>query len=161
MKQTDFLQLQLAVLIHQYGQHALLKSLASLRGLTTNDLQNLLIDIEKVNQPQTKKPQQTQNPIFKIDVFLKKHPEKSELIHSIKLLYDNKTFLPELKDVRRFLDRHGQPTKALKTRSDAFSKVIRVLVDLPTQDLEAILNTKPNNEFSDLGIISDQILGRE
>jgi len=161
MKQTEFLRLQLALLTRQHGEHAVLESLAGLRGLSVEDLQSLLLDIEKIGYSKAKRISASPASGLKLESLLAEHPEKADLIRSIKARYDNKTLLSELKEVRRFLDRHGQSTNALKARGEAFTKVARVLVGLPTHELEQMLNAESSNDYSGLGIISDQILGRK
>lgn len=161
MKQTELLRLQLAILMLQHGERAILESIASLRGQDTGDLEAILIDIDKIRHTRTKKPPVAKTPSFSIESVLRTHPEKADVIRSIQTRYEDKTFLTELKDVRRFLDRHGQPTNTLKTRSEAFAKVVRVLIELPIPELEVILSNAPSDEFSGLGVISDQILRRK
>lgn len=162
MKQAEFLRLQLALLTLQYGEHAVLESLAGLRGLGTEDLQDQLLDIAKIRRHKTSlAPTSNQNPGSRLESILKGHPEKAELINAIKEKYDKKTLLSELKDVRRFLDRHGQTTNTLKTRGDAFNRVAGVLAGLSILELEQMLKSEPSNDYSGLGVISDQILGRE
>lgn len=161
MKQTEFLRLQLAILTLQHGERAILESLATLRGQAIADLEAILVDIDKIGHARTKKPPAAKVPGFTIESVLSAHPEKADLIRSIQTRYENRTFLSELKDVRRFLDRYGQPTKTLKARNEAFPKVVRVLVELPISELEVMLSSVPSDEFSGLGVISDQILGRK
>ena len=161
MKQQHILRWQLAILSLQHGEQAILASLADLRGQTPDELESMLSELEKVGQVPTKRPPTAKNTGFSIDAVLKEHPAKAELIRALKTRYENRTILTELKDVRRFLERHAQPTKSLKARSEAFPKVVQVLVGLPIGELEALLASAPSNEFSGLGVISDQILGRK
>lgn len=159
MKQNDFLLLQLAILTLQHGERAILESLAVLREKTVGDLEIMMVDIEKNGRSSAKKPRATKTSNFSIDSFLSAYPEKATLIRSLKIKYENKEFLAELKDVRRFLDRHGGSTRSLRARNEAFPRVVRVLADLPIISLEEMLGAEPSDEFSGLGVISDQILG--
>ena len=161
MKNNDLLRLHLAILKIQFGEHALLESIASLQGLSVADLEALLVDIDKVGHGRIKKQSPSPNPRGAVESLLGKHPEKADLIRSIQKRFENRTILPEMKDVRRFLERHDSSAGSIKTRSQAFPRLVRVLVDLPVIELETILNSQPSNEFSGLGIIADEILGRK
>jgi len=160
MKNNSILRGHIALLLLEYGKNSVLRSLAELIEQEPYDLEKILDNINKVKTTQTK-----QTPVAKsfisINSVLEKHPEKASLVRSLMDRYDNRTLLPELKDVRRFLEKHSQTPKSLKSRVDAAPKIIRVLIELPLQELEAMLSNPPNKEFSDLGIISDQILSRD
>ena len=72
--------------------------------------------------------------------------------------YQDKEFLPELRAVKRFLQSRGVQTEKLRSRSDALSTVLRVLAECELEDLQA-LNEEKEMRGSDLGMLTDQILG--
>lgn len=75
--------------------------------------------------------------------------------------FDNRTFLPELKDVKRFFDRHGRPATVWKSRALAQASLFRVLADASMSELKTLLAEEPvGSNVSSLGLISDEILGR-
>ena len=160
MKDNVILRGYIALLLLEHGKSQLLRSLAELIGQEQYELEKILDDIYKVKNTPTKQAH-VGKPSASINSLLEKHPDKAALVLSLKDRYDNRTLFPELKDVRRFLEKHSQTPKSLKSRVDAAPKVIRVLIELPLQELEAMLSNPPSKEFSDLGIISDQILNRD
>ena len=72
--------------------------------------------------------------------------------------YQDKEFLPELRAVKRFLQSRGVQAEKLRSRSDALSTVLRVLAECELEELQA-LNEKKEMRESDLGMLTDQILG--
>lgn len=159
MSTNTFLRLQIGILLAQYSKGAVLDELAIQLDQPVADLQALLSDMQKVGHVRHKSSI-GKRPGTKLETDFGSDPEKAALILRIKERFDNRTILRELKDVRRFLERNGHTTGALKTRSLAFPRIARLLVTLPVADLVAMLAQEPQGEFSSLGIISDQILGR-
>ena len=72
--------------------------------------------------------------------------------------YQDRQFLPELRAVKRFLESRGVPAEKLRSRSDALSTVLRALAECELDELKA-LNERKGMSGSDLGMITDQILG--
>ncbi len=159
MKQTEILQAHLSLLILQYGEKMILESLAILRKQTVDEMESLLNDIYKTGYSQSKETHKQAKSRLSSEQLLLFDPEKTDLLKSLKSKFENRIFLPELKDVRRFLENHGEPARNIKTRNVALNKVLKILISLSIADLEKLQVTE-NSVVSGLGIISDQILGR-
>ncbi len=85
--------------------------------------------------------------------------EAESIIEGLVRAYESREFLPEFHDVRRFLDsRSTSPTK-LRSRADALPTVVGMLARCELDELRS-LDRRRQTRRSDLGIISDQILGR-
>lgn len=161
MTSKDYLRLHLSLLLAQYGEHGVLEGLAPLLGTSFNDLHARLNDVRKVGHARSKKRTGPTKIGSNVESLFADNPEKAGVLRKIQARFAARTFLPELKDVRRFLDRHGQPSSSLKKRDDTFARVAMQLVSLPKEELEAILSEQVSSGYSSLGIISDQILGRK
>jgi hypothetical protein len=159
MKNNTILRWHLALLLLEYGENSVVRTLADVAGQAPDELETLLQDINKVGHTKTKKAP-TNKPSVSVNALLESHPEKAAVVRALKDRYDNRTLFPELKDVRRFLEKHAQSSTSLKSRVDATPKILRVLIELPLHELETMLSTPGGKEFSALGVISDQILGR-
>lgn len=160
MKSDQILRVYITLLLLEYGKNPVLRMLAELIDHDQNKLEKILDDMNKIRRAPTKR-MPTAKPSVSINSLLEKHPDKAPIVLSLKDRYDNRTLLPELKDVRRFLEKYSQTPKSIKSRADAAPKVIRVLIELPLQELEAMLSAPTAKGESDLGMISDQILSRD
>lgn len=163
MKPKDALQYHLALLLETHGEKSVISALSHLLKLDENGLRNLMADVEYKPKARMRKQQLgrvNEKKNASLEAMLASYPEKTLSIKALKERFDNKTFLRELKDVKRFLDRHGKSVAAVKSRVNAFGAVADVLVHLSVDDLDSLLEMSNDNEYSSLGIISDQILGR-
>jgi len=160
MTSKDFLSLHLCLLLAEHGESRVLEALALLLDSAPVDLQVRLADLRKIRHARSKKRTGASKGKMSIETLLSEHPDKADLIREIQERFLERTYLPELKDVRRFLDRHGQPSTTLKKRDDGFAIVARQLVLLSQDELRSILSEPTPLGYSSLGIISDQILGR-
>jgi hypothetical protein len=161
MTSKDFLQLHLSLLLAQYGENAVLEELSPLLGTSLADLHSRLDDVQKVGHARLKKRVAPSKVGASVEALFAEHPDKADILRQIQSRFVARTFLPELRDVRRFLDRHGQPSSSLKKRDDGFMRVARQLIHLRKDELEAILAEPMASGYSALGVISDHILGRK
>jgi hypothetical protein len=158
MKKDAFLRLHVALLLKEHGSKNVIDALSELLGKTPMELSRFLRVVETPAFVKST-PRAAIRSAPSIQPVLDEHPAKAEVLKTLKDRYDNRTLLPELKDVRRFLDRHEQ-RGAIKSRTDATIKVFRLLAEMSDGDLETMLSTPSLGEASGLGVISDQILGR-
>lgn len=159
MTSKDFLNLHLSLLLAQHGERAVVECLAKLLGSSADDLLAKVADTRKVGYVRSKAAPGPRNS-ESVEALLVDHIDKAQAVRELQSRFEAGTFLPEMKDVRRFLDRHGQSSASLKKRDAAFAKVARQLVQIPLADLESMLAIPADSSFSSLGVISDQILGR-
>lgn len=159
MTSKDFLRLHLTLLLSQHGEQSVLESLAPLLGSSADELRLRLADVQSVSRARSRSVSGSEKP-EPIEALLAAHPEKAQVVLELRSRFEARTFLPEMKDVRRFLDRHGQPRSSLKKRDAGFAQVAQQLVKLPLADLQAMLAMPADTGFSSLGVIADQILGR-
>jgi hypothetical protein len=98
---------------------------------------------------------------FSLAPLLVGREEKADTLKLLQARFENKTFLPELKDVKRFFDRHERHTPTFKSRLSAQAPLFTILADVDLATLKKLLTESPPGvAHSSLGIISDEILGR-
>ncbi len=94
----------------------------------------------------------------------KKYPEKSKYILELARRFENKTFLPQMRDVRNFLVPFGLDRNILKSRVDSAQKVIEKLCELSPSELAELVDFVPsgNSAFSELAgeIMGDRGTGK-
>lgn len=160
MNHKELLRLHLSLLLVGNGRQEVLRALAELLSCDEGALLERLKEVDKQAGADSKAS--PRRPVaWSMSELLAKHPAKAALLESVKLRFDNRTFLPELKDVRRFLERNGIATKSLKSRTDALPKVMKTIATYPAGELEAIASRPAEQEYSSLGVISDEILKRK
>lgn len=160
MTSREFLDYEVSLLLLRHGKEALLSSVARRIGLSDDVLRQelgALLHAKNVRPAEKKKLAPKQ---FELDPLLIGREDKASYLRQLCARFDNRTFLPELKDVKRFLDRHGQSHNA-KSRALAQAALFQVLADLDVSELLKLLaESLVGVETSSLGLISDEILGR-
>lgn len=155
MSTLKFLNGQIVLLVSTYGKNVVVKELARVLSLTEGELQESLSGIGVVKPkkaPLTKK-------VDPIDEFVLNNPSKAGELKKLYAEFNAKAFLPETKDVKRFLEVHtGVSGVKVKSRSEAVRKVLIVLSGLAVEDLKALIVERRDHGSSALGTISDQIL---
>lgn len=160
MTPQQVLRYQLAILLASSGRPRVLAALADLLELRDDELDAQLAAIGKPVPKKSLKnkrgdPQQTLNTIQSM------HPDKAEALRVLAARYMNRTFLTELREVRRFLEGHDYPPRAIKSRTDALPQLLKVLANLDSNELRSLCELADSSDFSSLGIISDHIMGHE
>lgn len=85
--------------------------------------------------------------------------DAERLIAKLARAYEDKELLPAFREVKYFLESRGVPATKFRSRADALPAVLRVLAQTRLDDLQ-VLDESRQVHGSDLGIITDQILGR-
>ena len=165
MNKSDIvLDLSLRLLVAQHGQTRVIEALSAIQEV---DLEIVRSEIEACgNRARRGKTQRLPRKSIEEEI-REAQPDSHEaevVIRKLAHAYENKEFLPELRDVRRFVEAHSTvPTKSvpskLRSRADAFTAVIGVLARCSLDELH-LLDRRTRAKGSDLGIITDQILGR-
>ena len=86
------------------------------------------------------------------------NPDVAHLLGKLARAYENKEFLPELRKVKQFLEYRDIPTSKIRSRRDALPIVLQALAPCSIDELRE-LDEEKRGSRSDLGIITDQILG--
>lgn len=161
MTPQQFLRYQLALLLASNGQDSLLTCLSDLMKLSTQELDVLIKDIEKLDVYRAKKPKRATAQASNIERLAAQNPEKADQLRALNTRLENRTLFAELRDVRRFLESHSIVTKSLKSRTDALPKLLNVLATLDLSELKSLVESPSSADYSSLGVISDHILRRD
>lgn len=159
MTSKELLRFHLALILAQYGDKAVLEGLSLLLNASPMDLRAKLVEFETNGAVKGKSRPRSANSAETVQALINSAPEKADLLREFQERFFNRTFLPELRDVRRFLDRHGELASSLSKRETSFAKIARHLVKMSENDLKLLLAAPVAPEQSSLGVISDQILG--
>ena len=159
MSSPKFVDYEVSLLLAKYGKIALLGTLAKQLKLTPDELEEMLQT--PLNEKAVSRSRKKPSPVDLVTQLAREYPTKAELLRTLHDRFENRTFLPELRDVKRFFDRHSRPLGASKSRTESLSKVLRLLAELEVAELEALTQVQPENVYSSLALISDEILRRD
>ena len=159
MTSQRFLEYEVVLLLAKYGKNALLHALAQKISVTPEELETLLqkLPASKLGSRPTKRPSAQEL----ISELAQAHPDKANMLRTLHGRFENRSFLPELRDVKRFFEQRTHTLGAAKSRVAALPKLLQLLSELPVSELEALTHSKPDGTYSSLGIISDEILRRD
>lgn len=157
-RNQTLLELELRLLIARYGKAKVAKVLS---GIGNTDLPAIKAGIEKYEDgaKRSKAQRRTEKIIEEIVREVNPvNPEIAQLLEQLARAYENKEFLPELRKVKKFLEYRDIPTLKIRSRRDALPFVLQALASCSIDELREFNETKRSSR-SDLGIITDQILG--
>ncbi len=155
MNSSPYLEYEVALLLAKYGKDAVLHALAGKMQLSHEELESLLKQLPS-RKPRGRSRDRT--PMDSIDEIIRAHPAKAKCLRALNARFQNRTFLPELRDVRRFFEQHSRSLGSSKSRAESFRPLFNLLAELELPELDSLCQSEPNGEFSSLGVISDQIL---
>ncbi|GKV95864.1 hypothetical protein H2Y56_14890 [Pectobacterium aroidearum] len=150
-----FLRYQLTLLLAQYGNKKIIAELKKILKLSEKEMESLLISLDEIEQPRRARPNEKTNIQSN---YLNESSNRAKLLKEINDSYTLKKFLPELKDVKHFLESNSSAIEKIRSRSDAQISVLKALSSLDDSELEFIVENMRSREKSSLGIISDEIL---
>jgi hypothetical protein len=159
MSSSKFLDYEVALLLAKYGKTALLAALAKHLQLTADEL-DLILKTPLSNKAEVR-PKNMRASFELIEQLAKDYPNKAQQLRTLHGRFVNRTFLPELRDVKRFFEQHEHPIGGSRSRAETLPRVLRLLAELEPSELEALCQTQSENTYSSLGVLSEEILRRD
>jgi len=151
----DFLEIELRLLIQKYGYNSILRTLAFIKESSLEQIETLLFRIEqRGNRSKTKK----QKSDIEVAEETIKDSANYEVLKQLALGYHNKRFLPQLKDVKRFLSQSGIDIGNIKSRVLATKKVFELLKGFGLRELEELIPSYERNEESAFSSLAKEII---
>ena len=152
------LDIDIQVMLLRYGRQNVLSALARLTDKTLDQLEHELHALDqKPTQTREKRPQASL-----VEIVSSEYGDRSdiiELLRSLAVAFENRSFLPNLRDVERFLDRGGASSQRHKSRATAGPVVFRMLSKLPKEELASLLTRNVSDRESDYSLLSRAIMG--
>jgi hypothetical protein len=150
----ELLEIDVRLLLVRYGRTKVLQVLARLTEQTIEDLERHLQTIQHKPKPKRAPP----SIMDLVEATAQERPEIAEPLRALAVGFENRTFLPQLRDVQRFLDGTGASHGKLKSRAAATPIVIRTLAKLPPDSLAQLLRDKTSTD-SDYALLARAIMG--
>jgi hypothetical protein len=154
----DLLKLDVQLLLLRYGRRKVLDMLATL-GEQTGEQLELELELRTAQGRRTKRVRKKSSAVEVLPEISSPTPEVAEALRVLATRYENRMFLPQIRDVQRFLDRLGVAHKTLRSRRDAARRVMIALSKL-TLDQLMQLTKLPESNSSDYADLAREIMGR-
>lgn len=127
MPSSKFLDYEVALLLAKYGKTALLEALAKKLQLTPEELEAILQT--PVNAEAASRSRKRPMAVEIVEQLAKEHPSKSQWLRTLYIRFGNRTFLPGLRDVKRFFEQHDRPLGPSKSRAETLPNVVSLLAE--------------------------------
>jgi hypothetical protein len=152
---NDLLEIDVRLLVLRYGRTRVLEVLARTGNLSLDDLERQLQALAE-----RAKPKRAKRPLMNlVDAEVQQNPAISDPLRRLAVAFENRTFLPHLRDVVRFLDRNGVTHGKLKSRSAAAPVLVRLLARLPADELARLGAHDKATSDSDYALLARAIMG--
>jgi hypothetical protein len=150
------LELELRLLILRHGRETVLQALAAIREPTFETVQEAIAVAEKRKRRGRPDPPPTSELVIRM---FGDRPKILPVVQALTRDYENRTFLPQLRDVQRFLDRLGATRGRLKSRRLALGQLIRALRRLEDAEIEQLADASQTHGDSDYALLAREIMG--
>lgn len=152
---NDLLEIDVRLLVLRYGRTRVLEVLARTGNLSLDDLERRLQALAERAKPKRAK----RSLMDLVATELEQHPAISDPLRRLAVAFENRTFLPQLRDVIRFLDRNGVTHGKLKSRAAAAPVLVRFLARLPADELARLGVPDKATSDSDYALLARAIMG--
>src|SRR5258708_2115819 len=98
MTPSEILDLEISLLLVRYGKQSALRALARRLGMSDHDLEAELRKLSQANVTLAPKKKSRVTP-FSLDPLLIGREDKADTLRLLQARFENRTFLPELKDI--------------------------------------------------------------
>jgi len=158
MVDKDLLAIEVRLLLVKYGYVQLTQALATIKDSSVEKIED---DIRKLESSRSKSKTHTRSINDIITKLIADNPIKAKELKALAIMYNNRSFLPQLRDVKQFLAKYSSDRGVSNSRASAASQVFLTLSALSISQLQEYLTTSETDNSSDLAIFSDQILGNK
>jgi hypothetical protein len=154
----ELLALELRVLILGHGRRRVLQVLARLGDQSAEELERDLTALEHKRMASSKRPKASLADV--IDAQCAEHPGIAEPLRTLGTAFQNRTFLPQLRDVQRFMERLGARQTKFKSRDAAGPVLMKVLGGMAHDRLRELALDGSTLGDSDYSMLARAILGK-
>jgi len=156
MISQTLLDYEILLLLAKHGEKDLVSAIARNLGLSTDEVEKRLQQLREL-KPKSRSRNRI-DPYKRVESLIGEHPERANYLEALFQRFRNKTFLPELRDVRRFFHEHSAALGHVKSRSAAIVGLFKLLATLDLGELADLSQEPEGMEYSSLGILSKEIM---
>lgn len=154
---ADLLKLEVELLLLKYGESSVVREVALSLNSSEEDI---LKKIEALRAKKDKSPKAARPKKSPLDVAKEvvAGAENEDLLTDLAILYQNKQFLSELKDVKRFFGRFNI-SKEVKSRNEGTRLVFEALYKTTREELSDFILDSNSGGQSSFSKLADHIIG--
>lgn len=152
----QYLELEVRLLVLKYGYKRVIEALSKAKDVSEHEIQAALSGLERSKSTKQKRRKRSVSEIA--EKYIQTAPEKVELLRELVVRFENKTFLPQVMDIRRFLAPFGIDPKSVKSRDESIAKVFQNLCVLPPSELQSFV-AQPLSGDSIYSELTNEIMG--
>jgi hypothetical protein len=153
----QILALELRLLILRYSRRRIIDALARLGDQTREEVESELnVALERKTRRNSKPKQRPTSDL--IADACRDSPETVEPVTTLVSRFENRTFLPQLRDVVRFLDRAGISHGKLKSRRASTPRVVAALAKLNAEELRQLAAPPIPGVENDFALLAREIM---
>lgn len=154
---ADLLQIEVELLLLKYGEASAVKAIALSLNSSEEDILKKIeaLRAKKDKTPKTARPKKAPLDVAKEIVA---GDTNEDLLTNLAILYQNKQFLAELKDVKRFLGRFNI-SKEVKSRNEGTRLVFEALCRTTREELSDFISDSNSGGESSFAKLADHIIG--
>jgi hypothetical protein len=153
---NDLLNIELRLLLLRYGRKTVLKALGALHDHTLEEVE------AEINLIEQRKPRRKEKAVSAVEFIAQRcreNPESADKLYELAVRYENRAFLPQLKDVQRFLNRTDSSSGRVRSRRQATRQVMAVLCHLNNEELSHLTASHAAEGDSDFALLAREIMG--
>jgi len=154
---SELLQIEVELILLKHGEAAVLKALSTATGATEDQLQKKIKILQEKAAKPSRIPKEKKQPLDVAREIVVGSPDEDVLLR-LAALYQNKQFLPQLKDVKRLLGRFNI-TKDVKTRIEATKLLFESLRACSRDELNEFITDIESGGQSSFAKLADHIMG--
>jgi hypothetical protein len=153
----NLLELEIRLLVLKYGADKIKQALAINQSMTVDELDREIRQLEQ--QKRLRKPISKWTAEEFVRNLKMDDPEKTVALTEVAKNFDNRTFLPQLRDVKVLLGRFNIDVGPMKSRGAAVKPVFDRLSQLPIADLRRITEDAQGSKDSVFSDLVGEIIG--
>lgn len=158
MTPTDIIKLEIELLIAKHGRQRVIEALARAEDIPLAELETRIRAAKGLRAPRNRPTRLTAADVLR-QHNLEPSPRTSK-INELAHRFDNKRLFPTLREVVAFLSSVGESKPPKKSRPDAATALVRVLMSMPEVALDRLLDDTDPARRSDYFELAHEIMGR-
>ena len=154
---ADLLHIEIELLLLKYGEAPVVKAIALSLNATEEDIRKKIEALKDKKDKSSKTVRVKKAPIDVAKNIIE-GAANEDLLTDLANLYQNKQFLTELKDVKRFLGRFNI-SKEVKSRNEGTRLVFEALCRTTREELNDFISDSNSGGQSSFSKLADHIIG--